>query len=149
MLVDPVPATFLTVPRERLYAIGGESRVKRLLRYGVREGGSRIDVAGLGRELLDARSLGSLPVVLLTRGETPPESTAAFEQLWNALQRQEGRLSTNEQHVVAARSGHDIPADQPGLVTEAIRAVVRAARSASPLPPCPRWVGRLDGTCVS
>ena len=148
VLLDPVPANFLTVPRERLYAIAGESRVKRLLRYGVREDGSRIDVTRLGRQLLAARSLGSLPAVLVTRGKTPPESTPAFEQLWNALQRQEGRLSSNEEHVVAARSGHDIPADEPDLVIRAIRAVVTSATTNAPLPPCRRLFGPLGGTCV-
>ncbi|MDP8956903.1 MAG: alpha/beta hydrolase [Actinomycetota bacterium] len=148
VLVDPVPATFLSVPRSRLYRIAGRARVERILARGVREGESVVDVERVGKQLLDAGGLGSLPMVLLTRGLAPPDSTPEFEQLWTQLQRQEARLSTNSVHVVAARSGHGIHRDQPELVTRAIREVVAHGRTRSALPPCPRLFGGPGAECA-
>lgn len=147
VLVDPVPATFLRVSRSRLYRIAGKGRVNRLLTRGVREGGTRVDVQRLGEQLLEAGGLGSLPLVLLTRGLSPPESTPAFEQLWSQLQRQEADLSPNSVHVIAAGSGHGIPADQPRLVLRAIRAVVTSGRTGSALPSCRRLFRRPGAKC--
>ena len=41
------------------------------------------------------------------------------------------RLSTRGQHIVAERGGHWIPLDEPELVVQAVREVVRAARQHS------------------
>ena len=147
VLVDPVPAAFLSVPRSRLYRIAGKERVQRLLTNGVREGGTRVDIRGLGEQLLAAGGLGSLPVVPLSRRLTPPESTPEFEALWTDLQRQEARLSSNSVHVVAARSGHGIPSDQPKLVARAIREVVRTGGTGSSLPPCRRAFVGFGAEC--
>ncbi|HEX2089071.1 MAG TPA: alpha/beta fold hydrolase [Actinomycetota bacterium] len=143
VLVDPVPATFLSVPRSRLYRIAGKARVERFLTRGAREGGTVVDIERLGKQLLAAGGLSELPLVLVTRGLTPADSTPAFEQLWTELQRQEARLSPNAVHVIAARSGHGIQRDQPKLVIRAIRQVVTATRLGTSLPPCPRlFLGR-------
>ena len=147
VLVDPVPAAFLSVPRSRLYRIAGRERVQRLLTNGVREGGTRVDIQRLGEELLAAGGLGAVPLVLLTRGLTPPESTPAFEDLWSDLQRQEAQLSSNSVHVVAARSGHGIPSEQPSLVIRAIREVMTSGKMGSPLAPCRRAFVRFGGEC--
>ena len=149
VLVDPVPATFLSVPRSRLYRIAGKARVERFLARGAREGDTVVDIEQLGRQLLTAGGLGELPLVLLTRGLKPPDSTPAFEQLWTELQQQEARLSPNAVHVVAARSGHGIQRDQPRLVIRAIREIVTTTRSGSSLPSCPRLFPGPGADCAS
>ena len=149
VLVDPVPATFLSVPRSRLYRIGGKARVERFLQRGAREGDTVVDIERLGKQLLAAGGLGELPLVLLTRGLTPPESTPEFEQLWTELQRQEARLSPNAVHVIATRSGHGIQRDQPMLVTRAIREVVASTRAGNLLRPCPRLFPGPGAECAA
>ena len=136
VLVDPAPAAFLSVPRSRLYRIAGKRRVERYLERGAREGDRVIDIEMLGKQLLAAGTLGGLPLVLLTRGRMPSESTPAFEDLWSELQRQEAGLSSNSVHVVAAVAGHGVPSEQPNLVVRAIRGVLAAARTRSRLPSC-------------
>ncbi len=148
VLVDPVPATFLSVPRSRLYRIAGKARVERVLARGAREGDTVVDIERLGRQLLAAGGLGELPLVLLTRGLKPPDSTPAFEQLWTELQRQEAQLSPNAVHVIAARSSHGIQRDQPVLVTRAIREVVASARTGNSLRPCPRLFPGPGADCA-
>lgn len=148
VLVDPVPATFLSVPRSRLYRIAGKARVERFLARGAREANTVVDIERLGRQLLAAGGLGELPLVLLTRGLKPPDSTPAFERLWTELQRQEARLSPNAVHVIAARSSHGIQSDQPLLVTRAIREVVTSTRTGNLLTPCPRLFTGPDAECA-
>ncbi len=73
-------------------------------------------------------SLGSLPLVVLTRGV----SGATFQgnagkqvpPSWLALQKDLVGLSTNSTQVIATRSGHAIQLDQPDLVIAAIRQVL-------------------------
>jgi hypothetical protein len=148
VLVDPVPATFLSVPRSRLHRIAGEARVERVLARGAREGDTVVDIERLGKQLLAAGGLGELPLILLTRGLKPPESTPAFEQLWTELQRQEAQLSPNAVHVIAARSGHGIQRDQPMLVTRAIRELVTNTRAGNSLRPCPRLFPGPGAECA-
>ncbi len=148
VLVDPVPATFLSVPRPRLYRIAGKARVERLLTRGAREGDRWVDIERVGRQLLAAGGLGSVPMILLTRGITPPDSTPAFEQLWSQLQGQEAELSTNSVHVIATQSGHGIQRDQPTLVVQAARHVVASARTGSSLPSCRHLFRRLGTKCA-
>jgi pimeloyl-ACP methyl ester carboxylesterase len=60
--------------------------------------------------------LGDLPLVVVARGrDSTPD--------WTAAQRALGELSSAGELRTAAGSGHQIPADAPGAVVEAIRAV--------------------------
>ena len=95
-----------------------------------------------------AGGLGELPLVLLTRGLKPPDSTSAFEQLWAELQRQEAQLSPNAVHVIAARSGHGIQRDQQTLVSRAIREVVTSTRTGNLLRPCPQLFPGKGADCA-
>jgi hypothetical protein len=48
-------------------------------------------------------------------------------------------LSTNHLHITALRGGHFVQRTlngQPDVVIAAVRAVVRSARTGTPLPPC-------------
>jgi hypothetical protein len=60
-------------------------------------------------------------------------------------------LSPNSIHVIAVRSRHDVIAfgGQPDLVTEAIGAVIRAARTTRPLPTCRELFQGTGARCVS
>jgi len=78
-------------------------------------------------ELYQARkkaphSLGSLPLVILTRGvNTDKERVAAYDEL--------AKMSTRSRHTVVADAGHEIHLFQPAAVIEAIREVIALARS--------------------
>ncbi|MGB3717309.1 MAG: alpha/beta hydrolase [Candidatus Promineifilaceae bacterium] len=77
--------------------------------------------------------LGNTPLIVLSRGGTNPElPEAQFERLkqcWDELQRDLVKLSTNSQHIIAEHSGHYIHHDQPELVVDAIRQVVKVAQN--------------------
>jgi hypothetical protein len=78
-------------------------------------------------KLNDARKkmphpLGSLPLVILTRGlNTDEERIKAYDEL--------ARMSTNSRHTVVANAGHEIHLYQPPAVAEAIREVIQLTRS--------------------
>jgi pimeloyl-ACP methyl ester carboxylesterase len=65
-------------------------------------------------------SLPGVPLVIISSGDQPPDTVAAHQQL--------ARLSSQNRHLVAARSGHWIQFDEPDLVVTAIRDVVDHAR---------------------
>jgi pimeloyl-ACP methyl ester carboxylesterase len=81
------------------------------------------------------RSLGDRPLVVLSAGlpprafqDVPAESS---QQMWaarQALQVELAQLSSNSVQVIAERSGHAIPRDQPELVVNATLEAVRAVR---------------------
>lgn len=82
-----------------------------------------------------SRSLGDIPLVVLThgKGEPPPgvspELQAQMDRVWLVMQNELAGLSTNSVHVIAARSGHNIQWDAPKLVVAAVQEVVNAARA--------------------
>jgi pimeloyl-ACP methyl ester carboxylesterase len=96
-------------------------------------------------ERLDAkvRTIGDTPLVVITHGHGDPTLPARMrrpiERLWMRMQDELAAMSRDSVHVVATRSGHFVQgyADgQPAVVARAVRAVVDAARSRSPLPAC-------------
>jgi pimeloyl-ACP methyl ester carboxylesterase len=77
---------------------------------------------------------GDMPLVVITRGlshESGPDSKTFHEE-----RKQEhavlASLSRRGKHIIAQRSGHHVQIDQPELVVEAIREVVRAAQRDGP-----------------
>lgn len=80
-------------------------------------------------ELNDARHktrrpLGSLPLVVLTRGlDTDKERIAAYEEL--------AKISTKSRHTVVPNAGHEIHLYEPQAVVEAIREVIVLSGSGS------------------
>jgi pimeloyl-ACP methyl ester carboxylesterase len=72
--------------------------------------------------------LGHLPLVVLTRGVegTYYQGNAGkpVSVVWLTLQKDLASLSTNSQQIIATRSGHNIPLDQPDLVIAAIKQVL-------------------------
>ena len=72
--------------------------------------------------------LGHLPLVVLTRGVegTYYQGNAGnpVSAAWLTLQKDLASLTTNSQQIIATRSGHNIPLDQPDLVIAAIKQVL-------------------------
>lgn len=77
--------------------------------------------------------LGSIPLIVLTRGEggyedLPNASARELEEERLALQAGLARLSRNSKHVIDRKSGHNIHLEDPATVIDSIRQVVEAAR---------------------
>ncbi len=96
----------------------------------------RIDIHATARQLEHARSLGALPLVVITAGILQDKWLQTVPVLEARAQTRLADLSTNSIHAVDRRVGHFIPEDDPAIVVTAVRATIRAARSHSPLPAC-------------
>lgn len=83
---------------------------------------------------------GDLPLVVLTHGEKmadmPPEQLPPgltkdvlqqADDIWMQLQREHAKMSSRGELVVAEKSGHGIPSDQPELVLESLQKVIAMA----------------------
>jgi pimeloyl-ACP methyl ester carboxylesterase len=77
--------------------------------------------------------LRPMPLVVLAHGRPEPSPPGwpgeEVERLWQQLQRELARLVPGGRLVIATQSGHNIQDDQPELVLDAIRDVVRAVRA--------------------
>lgn len=86
------------------------------------------------RDLRTTGSLGSVPLVVVRHGipdlfaKMPAGQAKQAEQVWQELQTDLSKLSTNSQLLVAEKSGHGIQADQPDLVVNVIRRMVETIR---------------------
>lgn len=86
----------------------------------------------------DAGSLGAKPLIVLTGGKNTDGSLSAglhkrdieeYRRIWvNDLQPRLVALSTRSKWAVLADSGHDVPADRPDAVIEAIGDLVEMIR---------------------
>lgn len=86
------------------------------------------------RQLSATGSLGNIPLTVIRHGipdlfaRMPAEQANQAEQVWQELQAELSKLSSNSRMLVAEKSGHAIQIDQPGIVVEAIRQIVEAVR---------------------
>ena len=89
------------------------------------------------RQALRRSPLRPMPLVAVARGR-PEDPDAAFveqdERLWRQLQRELAHLVPGGRLVIATESSHDIQHQQPELVLDAIRDVVRAVRAGDLVP---------------
>jgi pimeloyl-ACP methyl ester carboxylesterase len=72
--------------------------------------------------------LPDVPLTVITRGKRAWPAGAegdAQEAKWSALQKDLATASTHTKHVFATESGHDIPSEQPDLVSAEILALAR------------------------
>lgn len=81
---------------------------------------------------------GAIPVVVLSAGkgdfENEPEASAEIQRLQHDRgQADLATLSSNSRQITATSSGHHIHLDEPDLVADAIRQVIDAVRSKTPL----------------
>jgi pimeloyl-ACP methyl ester carboxylesterase len=82
-----------------------------------------------------ARSLGSLPVTVITHGQPFPGPFAVLEKNWHQGQERLAALSTDSVLIVAKDSNHMIQQDEPALVVDAIRRMHAAVKSEISLVP--------------
>jgi pimeloyl-ACP methyl ester carboxylesterase len=84
------------------------------------------------RRALRRSPLQPMPLVALARGR-PDDPGAPFieedERLWRQLQQELAQLVPGGRLVVATHSGHNIHLEQPQLVVDTLRQVVRAVRA--------------------
>lgn len=73
-----------------------------------------------GRVAAESRTLGDLPLVVLTASNPTPERLLHQEEV--------AALSTRGRHLIVANSGHWIQLDQPELVVELIRQMAEGSR---------------------
>src|SRR5262249_41441723 len=66
-------------------------------------------------------SLGDLPLIVISSGDQPADVLAAHEQL--------AKLSACGRVVLASKSGHWVPYDEPDLIVDAIREIVERFRT--------------------
>lgn len=78
--------------------------------------------------------LGDLPLMVLSHG-LPDRSLGLseagqvqFEQEWSKMQAELTAMSSDSRQVIAEQSAHDIQLDQPELVVEAVRELLRRVR---------------------
>jgi pimeloyl-ACP methyl ester carboxylesterase len=127
--------------------------VRRELARPVRDG---VDMAA--GEALDRRvhSLGATPLAVVTAGRhdaewgpAPRRLRHGLDRLWTTMQDELAGLSSNHVHVVARDSDHFVQrfVGQPIVVLRAVDAVVQAARTHTPVRPCPRVFARLAVRC--
>jgi pimeloyl-ACP methyl ester carboxylesterase len=137
----------------------GESPIRRKLRAFLRQEPRNTEGLDLQASLAEAQRAGPIghkPLVVITAGlendpSLPPTLKRLLDRTWLSLQSDLAQLSPNSIHVIAVHSRHDVIAftGQPDLVTEAIGAVIRAARTKRPLPTCPELFRRPGARCVS
>lgn len=81
----------------------------------------------------NAASFPQVPLVVVTHElydpAGPPGWAEVFDAMYRDLQSELAELVPGSPLVIAEGSGHDIPADRPAVVVDAIRDVVDAARS--------------------
>lgn len=90
------------------------------------------------KQLSVTGSLGNIPLTVVRHGipdlfaSMPVEQAKQSEQVWQELQTDLAKLSSNSQMFVAEKSGHGIQIDQPSIVVDTIRQMVETVRRVSP-----------------
>jgi pimeloyl-ACP methyl ester carboxylesterase len=86
------------------------------------------------KQLSKTGSLGNIPLTVIRHGNPDLFTSMPFEQakqaeiVWQELQAELAKLSSNSQMIVAEKSGHGIQIDQPSLVVDAIRQMFESVR---------------------
>jgi hypothetical protein len=95
-----------------------------------------------------AGSLGDLPLIVISHAPDLPFWNPAYDATWEKLGTDTATASSNSTHLIASWSTHLIPYSQPGLVVEAVKQVVTAARASKhTLPTCGPAFTDLGGLC--
>jgi pimeloyl-ACP methyl ester carboxylesterase len=115
-----------------------------------------LDIGRSLAEVAQVRSLGNVPLVVLTAGRYtwpagfPQRLRAPFAARWLRLQDGLARLSTNTVHAVGLYTDHGAFLTyfgQPEVVATATKAVVEAVRTGDPLPACGRVFQPIRARC--
>lgn len=84
-------------------------------------------------QVRQAMPLPNIPVLVVTRGKQvwPENKQGLFmEKTWLDLQESLSALTINGRHLLATQSGHNIHLDQPELLSDQIRTMIRSYQSA-------------------
>lgn len=90
------------------------------------------------KQLSTSGSLGDIPLIVIRHGipdlfaNMPVEQAKQAEIVWQELQADLVKLSSNGRMLVAEKSGHGIQIDQPTIVVDTIHEMVNAIRGFSP-----------------
>jgi pimeloyl-ACP methyl ester carboxylesterase len=109
------------------------------------DGGDLLDIDATGTALRErARDYGDLPLISI-RAERYEDVLS--EHLWKRTQAELASYADNGMHLMAIDSGHFVQDETPSVVLDAVRAVVEAARTEEPLPPCGEIFDRDEAAC--
>lgn len=142
----------------RQLALWPRTKARALRRSVARRVRDGVDLAAGEALAARVRSLGAVPLAVVTAGRhdnewghVTPGLAVALDRQWGAMQDELAALSSNHVHVVARRSDHFVQGidGQPRVVIGAVQAIVRAARDHTPLPPCTRLFSGPDVRCPS
>jgi pimeloyl-ACP methyl ester carboxylesterase len=96
----------------------------------------KMDILESAKEVREVKSLGNLPLVVISHAPTStidsrltPELSAQIQQVWTKLQNNLASLSSNTTHIIATKAGHYIQVDEPQLVIDAILKVIAEIKS--------------------
>ncbi len=96
----------------------------------------KLDIPASLAQVRAVKSLGSLPLVVLSHSHTlpidpdlPPELARKIEQVWEQKQNELAGLSTASTHLVAEKSGHYIQVDEPQIVIDAVLNVLEQTKA--------------------
>lgn len=116
----------------------GVKRARQFLKARIANRGENpdaLDLVASREQAIAAGKLGSRPLAVLTHSPTwkmvpdlPDDVLKRIEQISQELQAELPKLSTNSSHKVAAKAGHAIHVEDPKLVIDAIREVVRKVK---------------------
>ncbi len=95
-----------------------------------------IDIHATVRELEAARTLGAMPLVVITAGILEDQWLRTVPLLEAQAQTRLAGLSSDSIHVLDKGVGHMIPSEDPAIVITSAQAAIDAARSGQPLPIC-------------
>lgn len=79
--------------------------------------------------------LGAMPLIVLTRARDVSINDHGFWPVWKELHEDLARLSSNSRHVISRSPDHYLNTGDPQAILDAIRQVVRSARTSAPLKP--------------
>ena len=103
--------------------------------------GEMLSFAARGRDRIEPRALGRLPIVVITAGQSSRQTASALERelgeamrpTWLELQAELTLLSSDSRAVMADGATHNVHEDDPDLVTREIAGVVDAVRAGRPV----------------
>lgn len=88
-----------------------------------------MDIEASAAEVRSTGSLGSIPLTVLTAGDSSlAEIDIKLNEVWLELQKELAGLSSDSTHIVVPKAGHCIQCDAPQAVTDAILNVVNATK---------------------
>ena len=126
VLVDATPVDF---PSREASLDTTAEREKRRTSLGLAPQAFRDELAAMADSAEQVRSappLPRVPVIVLTASHR--DDSASFREAWLGLQRRLNDSIPGARQVMAATSDHYVQFDQPDLVVDAVREVVRTAR---------------------